>query len=559
MNLAIDFGTSFTKIGYMMDDTFINLTGETGVPTVFAYIPVYDKLVFGHNALQINDPGVNLFPAFKLELKRNPRFKIGSYDLGDILFYYFSFLKKEYVDPNQLVPQTISICVPNYFGLNARQLVIQALSKVFLNTKINLVPEPVAALVGYTMVNKHYELDGDVLVVDIGGGTTDFSFLTFSGDAKEIVIESQLQMGQDVFSGTELDKAILNKLLIPVIKQQTGLNLLENTGDFKYRYVYKSLLKLAEKAKIETNEKGYSYINEPDFNLGFSLITEINSNQILKVMEPFFEKLKVYLEQNIKIKAQNIGVFDYKGWKLDSVILLGGASQTKGIYEFLTEYFSPIPIIETLDKTLNVVKGLAIWPNIINSPINIKTIYPFNFYVQKYDNQTNSYILEPVGFDTSLLELDIKGKYKVLSLPIDSPYNLSTEEGLVKFLLYEVEEEVTEISIDRFIGQEIVLNLELSNDKSYDYIDIELDLYNSRLTALYPEDNKDIKFNLDTPTLFGDRNEDWLNFINKSLNYELKMDIENFISDINLNSDLPLEDQLKLVRYKLLVLLNNIT
>src|SRR5690606_29051405 len=135
-------------------------------------------------------------------------------------------------------------------------------------------------LAGYTMVNKNYEVDGDILVVDIGGGTTDFSFLTISRDTQEIIIESQLQMGQDVFSGTELDKAILNKLLLPVIEQQTGFNLLENTGDFKYRYIYKNLLKLAERVKIEVNNKGSAYINEPDINLGLSLITEVTSEQI---------------------------------------------------------------------------------------------------------------------------------------------------------------------------------------------------------------------------------------------------------------------------------------
>lgn len=559
MNLAIDFGTSFTKMGYMMDNKFINLTGSAGIPTVFAYIPEYDKLVFGHNALQINHKDVHLFPAFKLELKRNPQFKIGSYSLYDILFNYFSFLKTEYIDPDKLNPRTVSICVPNYFGLNARQLLIQALQNVFLDTKIYLVPEPVAALAGYTMVNKNYEVDGDILVVDIGGGTTDFSFLTISRDTQEIIIESQLQMGQDVFSGTELDKAILNKLLLPVIEQQTGFNLLENTGDFKYRYIYKNLLKLAERVKIEVNNKGYAYINEPDINLGLSLITEVTSEQISEIAAPFFEKLRIYLEQNIKTKAQNLGIFDYKGWKLDHVILLGGASQTKGINEFFTGYFSPTAITSASDKTLNVVKGLTIWPDIINTPVNIKTIYPFNFYVQKYDAETNSYLLEPVPFDTSLLELDIKEKYKVLSLPVNSPYNLSTEKDSVKFLLYEVEEEVTDISIERFMGQEIVLNLELSHDKSYDYIDIELDLYNSKLTALYPKDKSDIKFNLDTLAFNWNQNEDWLNLINQSLNSDLKKDIQKFIDTIDMNSELPLEEQLQLARFKLLVLLHNIS
>ena len=80
----------------------------------------------------------------------------------------------------------MSICVPNYFcGLNARQLLIQALQNVFRYKKIYLVPEPVAALASYTMVNKIMRWMGIFWWLISEEGTTDFSFLTISRDTRE--------------------------------------------------------------------------------------------------------------------------------------------------------------------------------------------------------------------------------------------------------------------------------------------------------------------------------------------------------------------------------------
>ena len=51
------------------------------------------------------------------------------------------------------------------------------------------------------------------------------------------------------FQGTELDKAILNKLLLPVIEQQTGFNLLEIPAISNTAIYIKTSSKLAERVK----------------------------------------------------------------------------------------------------------------------------------------------------------------------------------------------------------------------------------------------------------------------------------------------------------------------
>lgn len=462
MNLAIDFGTSYTKIGYIMDQNFVSLTNDKGIPSAFAYIPTRDKLIFGHNALKLNEPNTYIVPNFKLELKSNLTFKIGNYNLAQILYNYYLFLDTEYVKPTGLNFTSVSLSIPNYFGLNARHILIKSLNKIYPHTKIYLVPEPVAALVGYTMGNEEPKLEGDILIIDVGEGTSDFSFLTFSSDLKEIILETQLQIELDNISTTEIDY-IINK-------------------------------------------------------------------------------------------AKKLGLYDYTGWKLDNILLLGESPEIERVGYWGANLFAPLPVIQAEDKTLNIVKGLAIWPNIINSQVNIKTIYPFNFYIQSSTNDT--YTLEPLHFDTATLELDISSQYTICSLPLNSPYNLSNKEDTAIFKIFEAEAE-NAVNRDNFRGQEIVLNLEIPNNIQDQNIDIILDFNTAKLMTNYTVSAHELQPIL-KPLTNLETNKDWLLFANQDNNLQLTQDVTSFLSEINLSSPLLLDEQLELLKYKLLTLLNYI-
>ncbi len=547
MNLAIDFGTSFTKIAYM-DDVFINLTAK-GVPSVFAHMTEKDQLVFGYKALQLKGPGINLFPSFKLKLKRKLDFSVGSYNLAEILYHFFAFLDNQYVKAANVDFRSVSLAVPNYFGLRARSLLIKALKRLYPQASIFLVPEPVAALVGHILVNQNKELDGDVLVIDMGGGTSDFSFLTFSSDSKEIIIESQLQMGQDVFSGWEIDRAILNNILLPQIKKDVEV---KNLTPY-----YKSLLRLAEGMKIGDSNYGHHYINEPDIYPGYTLKAEFDAEQILEVMATPLARLGQYFNKEIVNKAKKLGF--YEGfWEIDKVLLLGGSSQTVGIYNFWTNLLTPIPVKSPPDKTLNVVKGLAIWPKIMDTSINVKTIYPFNFYIQTVEQ--GEYNLEPIHFDTAMLELDIKGQYKIFTFPVDSIYNLSARKDMLKCKIYEIEEE-SEINLDRFRGQEIILDLELPNYGYKQNIEIKLDFSTAQLSAEYAPSTYEtphLADNLLTNYVF---EQDWLSHIKQVdlFTSEFNRDLSDFLAKKDLSASEPLNGQIEFIRFKLLALLNYIS
>lgn len=100
MHLGIDWGTSYTKLGYWDNGRLINLAGEgESIPTVVTFLPSTGRLYFGNPALRLNEPDACSAQFFKLELKRNPGYRLGPFDLPGILQEFFTFLEKEYVAP----------------------------------------------------------------------------------------------------------------------------------------------------------------------------------------------------------------------------------------------------------------------------------------------------------------------------------------------------------------------------------------------------------------------------------------------------------------------------
>lgn len=102
------------------------------------------------------------------------------------------------------VEQTIFITVPASFDPSARQLVQEAAQKVGY-PEITLLEEPQAAFYGWMHTHEkdwrsHLQVDDCVLVVDIGGGTTDFSLIGVE-DAEGDLILKRLAVGTHLLLG----------------------------------------------------------------------------------------------------------------------------------------------------------------------------------------------------------------------------------------------------------------------------------------------------------------------------------------------------------------------
>jgi molecular chaperone DnaK (HSP70) len=487
MHLGIDFGTSYTKLGYINKGRFINLAGpDAQIPSLAVYLPNQGKLYFGKIARRLNEPGAAPARFFKLELKRNPDFRLGEFTLTDIIKEYFMFLRDEYIEPGGEKIDSVTVSVPNYFGLRARSILLQAVSTAFAVPEVYLLPEPVAALLGYNYEQPVRYLDGEILCIDIGGGTTDFSFVSLSRRRNEIVMESQFQIGHDAFSGSELDRGVLRLILNPLFKMQHSREIpapiiSEKNLPGGERYWYNRLMAIAEEVKIRMSRQDTAYFNIPGFYREDSLVFSLSAEIFMAQLDSIFSRLQHYIIHQVRERAEYLGLFREGRFSLDYLLLLGGASQTRGIEQLIADLCPGPEIISPPDLSFNVVRGLCLWKQ-EEAPaiINVKSIYPFNFYIEKWDETKTGTVLQKIPFDTDNLELDIGSRYKIFTVPLDSPYNLAHQPGRLKLRVYELAQGDPGASLQHFMGQDLVLQLDCPAINS-DMVDLYLNLGNSSI------------------------------------------------------------------------------
>ncbi|MGI5921780.1 MAG: Hsp70 family protein [Syntrophomonadaceae bacterium] len=493
MHLGIDFGTSYTKLGYWENDRLINLAGEgESIPTAVTYLPSTDSLYFGPAALRLQAPGACCARFFKLYLKRNLSFRLGPFDLPHIVAAFFTFLKKEYVEPRKQTVESVTIGIPNYFGLKARRLLVEAISACFEVERVNMLLEPVAAALGSRLINPAQPVQGDVLCVDIGGGTTDFSFLTINPNQNRLILETQLQTGHDIFSGSEVDHAILRNIIYPAFQIQTGQHIVDSLGQDKSLPFYQNfklnqMLRQAENLKLELGESSSAYLHIPDFYAHQSLILDVDRELFAHQMQPLFKRLKDYIDSSLQSRAARLGLYDSGKWNLDHLLLVGGASLTLGIRELFSSIFGDVDIIFPANRELNVLAGLCAWEVKQYAPVlpGIESIYPFKFFIERYDPERQSFLLDKLPFDTVNLPLDTERQYKIFTLTRDSIYNLSPDPAKARFRIYELQEQDDNVR-QRFTDRELVLEIEALKEELPEYTDIYLNLAQAQLHTSMP-------------------------------------------------------------------------
>ncbi len=489
MSLAIDFGTSRTKIGIVKAGLFVNLVDEAAsIPSMIAYNPGSENLYFGFDAASLQEDHIIKIPYLKLALKRNPSFTLGPYNLEQILASFFHYINVKYIRPKNISTSKIITGIPNYFGLRARGMLIRALQQAFTITDIELLPEPIAALMGYNFSHPRSKLSGDILSIDLGGGTSDFSFFTVDEDENEIILESQMQAGHDAFSGSEMDRFILRNVLFPAYAMETGQEIplpliTEKNLQGKDSYYLYRMLETAEKVKLELDKRRECYIHAVDFFASVSLRMVISVETLIQSLKPVFRRLDDYITQQLTPRAQKLGLYNHQGWQLDYVLLLGGAALTPGLKERVEQLFPEVPVITPAEPELNVVMGLGAkaGEDRIYSLTSIKTIYPFVFFLELFNPEQEACLLHKLTFDTHNLELDLSSRYKIFTLTLDQYPSLFLEQDLVRLRLWEAENEGETMISQRFSGQEVILDTGIPSKEMSSGVDIYLNLKESCL------------------------------------------------------------------------------
>lgn len=234
------------------------------------------------------------------------------------------------------------ITVPAYFDDDQRKATSEAGQIAGLNVK-RIINEPTAAALAYGIDKS--DKDMNIVVYDIGGGTSDVSILNFGAGVFEVISTN----GDSHLGGEDFDQVIVN-WLIDEFKKQEGVDISDDS------MAMQRLKEAAEKAKIELSTATSTDINLPYLAPVGGVPKHLNVTLSRAKFEQLSESLYNRLVELCK-KALELSKFDVKD--IDEVILVGGSTRIPKVVEAAKSVFGKEP-----SKAVNPDEAVAIGASI---------------------------------------------------------------------------------------------------------------------------------------------------------------------------------------------------
>ncbi len=218
------------------------------------------------------------------------------------------------------------ITVPAYFNDNQRQATKQAGELAGLRVK-RIVNEPTAAALTYGFHDRDSEKK--ILVIDLGGGTFDVTYM----DVFEGTLEIVSTAGESFLGGEDFTDRLLASLL-----QKQGRQL--ETAELQEPHRVARLRQQCEMAKRQLTKLEAVKIKLPDAAghiADDSLTVNVTRTAYAKLVEPLIERLKQPVAKALRDGRASPD-------NIDDVILVGGATRMPAVQEFVRRYFSKEPL-----------------------------------------------------------------------------------------------------------------------------------------------------------------------------------------------------------------------
>ncbi len=225
----------------------------------------------------------------------------------------------------------VVISVPAHFDEVRRKATMNAGTLAGLNV-IGIVNEPVAAALYYATTQN---VNGRVMVYDLGGGTFDVTIMDVDGRDMKIVCSQ----GDHALGGVDFDKKLLD-IFESLYQAEYKSKLMESDQD-RARYedeaedIKKTLSRRPSARKILYGPAG-------------SLRIELTRQQFEKAIEPLIARTEMLIEVALQEAKCKVG-------DINKVLLVGGSTRIPMVTERLTKKFGFAP-----DNAVNVDECVAL-------------------------------------------------------------------------------------------------------------------------------------------------------------------------------------------------------
>ncbi|MDW3210311.1 MAG: Hsp70 family protein [Reichenbachiella sp.] len=383
MIVGIDLGTTKSVIGYWHENKprIVQARGTQSLPSEVFFLN--DKVAVGH---QPTEKEYTYVAGFKRHLGRDQTIRINSTQRTHPQ-YVAAIILKELVSLAELDMKEMGyeeqvdeavIAIPSHFDISQRRATLEAASIAGLKVK-RLINEATASALEYT---RNRNIGEKLLVIDLGGGTLDLSYIETISEDKE-PDSAALQVlrieGDTFLGGLDFDLKIRNWLQEQLLEQFGTENIDQALKESGTKTDHDLQKEIAEKKKRLSDQKEIRlHVPAGIIKNGVEILPEfiLTREKFLDITEPLMKrivtKVKPLLNSENKTK----------------VLLLGRAGHTYGLKSYLEEKLN-ITCYRDLDAETCVAKGAIIQSAIFTGALKerlVMEVLQDNYGVELEDN-----------------------------------------------------------------------------------------------------------------------------------------------------------------------------
>ena len=366
--VGIDFGTTNSCVSFFdgyHSKVIPNDIGEYTTPTIIAFSTDSDEILYGRMALNVKE---------NFTIIDNVKRLIGSDDLYKIVYnneavtFTINHIIGLYIIYLINVSQTflrekindVVITVPAYFTNIQRNIIKMSCESIGLNV-LRMINEPTSAILAYyeytSASDSKLNLEAEMLlVIDCGGGTTDFSLV--QADYNEMLFEVIDTYGDNSLGGDDITNNIVDYVKNKIKKDDSNLTF-SKKQDRHIKYQCEIAKKVA--SYNDTMVVYLENIADKDWNI------KLTQFEFLDINTDFFQKIRSYILSLKDIMDVN---------SPDKIIFVGGTTKIPYFKTICHEIFGNNIIIEDKINPDNIVsigaaiQGALLTDNVMNKVQN---------------------------------------------------------------------------------------------------------------------------------------------------------------------------------------------
>ena len=387
IGIGIDLGTTYSAVGVWQNGKVEIIANEQGNRTMPSYVAFNEtERLIGESAKnqsavnavntifdakrligrKINDPKVQSDvkqwpftvrgdesnkPIIEVEAKGEKKTfhpeEISSMILGKMKEVAESYLGTSVTDA--------VVTVPAYFNDSQRQATKDAGVIAGLNI-LRIINEPTAAAIAYGMDKKNNsEVEKNILIFDLGGGTFDVSLLSIDDG----IFEVKATAGDTHLGGEDFDNRLVNHFCSE-FKRKHKKDLSENKRSMR------RLRTACERAKRTLSSSTNANLEIDSLFEGIDFYTQISRAKFEALCEDLFKNCLNPVEKVIRdAKMDKSGI--------DEIVLVGGSTRIPKVQSLLSDFFNGKELCKSINPDEAVAYGAAIQAAILSGNTDEET------------------------------------------------------------------------------------------------------------------------------------------------------------------------------------------